>query len=254
MSDVQAFIDKWQSTELSLRLAANFAPRVEREAWLISMALLFELWESAFALTDERVTRTKLAWWATEAGSALTGNALHPLVQALDVLGSDLSSLPVIVRELTNTLEQATARDLAAQQQMLSHCAAAAADLLLSGPLHRYRNDASRADLQHCLVNTLLIYQLKCLAKADRFGPCALPATVLAGAALRRSQLHEASADATIQQQRDALVANQSKLKNGLAANGALFIAMARSVRRAKPSVGVLIADMFRAWRFARRA
>jgi hypothetical protein len=253
MTDIQAFIDKWQNIEWSVRLAANFAPRNEREPWLISTALLFELWDSAFGLSDERVARSKLAWWAEEAGLAIAGEARHPLVQALDVLGADLSSLPMMVRELTSHLDQATPRDQDAQINMLKPCALAASNLILSGPLHRHRSDASLANLQHCLLVTMLIYQLKCLAKPERFGPCALPTSALASAALRRADLHTNSADAAIALHRDLLIQQQQLRANGLAANGALLIAMARSVRRSQPGVFARLTDGFWAWRFARR-
>jgi len=63
--------------------AEVFCPRPLRTRFALWGALLFELREAAFELSDARPTEVKCAWWADEALRCAQDAPRHPLTQAL---------------------------------------------------------------------------------------------------------------------------------------------------------------------------
>lgn len=82
-----AFVAKWQQREPEMHLAEVFCPASGRLRFRAWGALLHELREALFELSDPRVTGIKTGWWAEELIAMPNGQARHPLTQAL--LGID---------------------------------------------------------------------------------------------------------------------------------------------------------------------
>jgi phytoene synthase len=63
--------------------AVGFVPVESRAVFMAWVALLEELRECAFELSDPRVTAVKAGWWAEELDGVARGAARHPLTRAL---------------------------------------------------------------------------------------------------------------------------------------------------------------------------
>lgn len=89
------FVGKWLQREPEMQFALVFSPRrgpttdrqVSRmaardtfEAW---GALLHELREALFELSDARVSRIKTSWWSEEVAALASGAARHPVTATL---------------------------------------------------------------------------------------------------------------------------------------------------------------------------
>lgn len=66
-----------------MELARVFCPPSQRDLFELWGALLHQLDEAAFELSDVNVARTKLAWWAGELASMGAAASRHPLARAL---------------------------------------------------------------------------------------------------------------------------------------------------------------------------
>lgn len=82
-SDCADCIGKWHAREPEMRFAEPFCPRLLRVRFRLWGALLLELREAAFELSDARVIEAKTAWWAEELARSAQHAARHPLTQAL---------------------------------------------------------------------------------------------------------------------------------------------------------------------------
>lgn len=80
---VAAFIAKWRVREPEMVYAEVFCPRPLRARFATWGALLFELRQAAFELSDVRLIEAKSAWWADELLRCAQGAPRHPLTQAL---------------------------------------------------------------------------------------------------------------------------------------------------------------------------
>jgi hypothetical protein len=80
---VGAFIAKWRMREPEMVYAEVFCARPQRARFAAWGALLFELREAAFELSDTRVVEVKSAWWADELMRCAQGAPRHPLTQAI---------------------------------------------------------------------------------------------------------------------------------------------------------------------------
>jgi hypothetical protein len=77
------FVAKAWAREPGLRVAATFCAPAKRDAFAAWSALLDELAEAAFELSDARVTEVKCAWWAEELAGWANGRSRHPLGRVL---------------------------------------------------------------------------------------------------------------------------------------------------------------------------
>ena len=80
---IAGFVGKAWEREPELRIAAVFCPVETRPVFDAWSALLHELREAAFELSDPRVTETKCAWWAEELAGWSEGRSRHPLGRVL---------------------------------------------------------------------------------------------------------------------------------------------------------------------------
>jgi hypothetical protein len=80
---VAAFVAKWRMREPEMAYAEVFCARALRARFAAWGALLFELREAAFELSDARLVEAKSAWWADELLRCAQGAPRHPLTQAI---------------------------------------------------------------------------------------------------------------------------------------------------------------------------
>jgi len=80
---VAAFVAKWRTREPEMVYAEVFCARPLRARFATWGALLFELREAAFELSDTRLVEAKSAWWADELLRCAQGAPRHPLTQAI---------------------------------------------------------------------------------------------------------------------------------------------------------------------------
>lgn len=81
------FVGKWLQREPEMQFAEVFCPPGQRPRFRAWGALLHELRESLFELSDPGVARVKTAWWAEEMIGLGQGRQRHPLGEAL--IGAD---------------------------------------------------------------------------------------------------------------------------------------------------------------------
>ncbi len=83
MSEAGTYVDKWLAREPGMEIARGFCPVSQRQLFELWGALLNELDETVFELSDANVTQTKLAWWADELARTAAQSARHPLARVL---------------------------------------------------------------------------------------------------------------------------------------------------------------------------
>src|SRR4249919_456739 len=81
------YVGKWQSREPEMRVLQVFCAPSQQTRFCAWGALLHELREALFELSDARVTAVKSGWWAEELLGLAQGRHRHPLTEAL--VGSD---------------------------------------------------------------------------------------------------------------------------------------------------------------------
>lgn len=81
------FVGKWLQREPEMALAEVFCPVADKPVFRAWGALLHELRESLFELSDPGVARIKTAWWAEEMIGLGQGRQRHPL--GAELLGRD---------------------------------------------------------------------------------------------------------------------------------------------------------------------
>lgn len=73
------FVEKWHRREPEMALAEVFCPPEQRPRFRAWGALLHELREATFELSDARVTAAKSQWWAEELLLVARGAGRHPV-------------------------------------------------------------------------------------------------------------------------------------------------------------------------------
>lgn len=81
MSEADSYIAKWLAREPEMELAQVFCPVAERPLFALWGALLNELDEAVFDLSEASIAQAKLAWWGDELVHGARGAARHPLVR-----------------------------------------------------------------------------------------------------------------------------------------------------------------------------
>ena len=79
------FVAKWHRREPEMALAEVFCPPDQRPRFRAWGALVHELREAAFELSDARVTAVKCQWWAEELANLPQGRGRHPISAELAI-------------------------------------------------------------------------------------------------------------------------------------------------------------------------
>ena len=87
------FVGKWQAREPEMAIAEVFCPPALRPRFQAWGALLHELREARFELSDARVTGVKLGWWAEEMLGLGEGRGRHPATAVLAGTSAPWSAL-----------------------------------------------------------------------------------------------------------------------------------------------------------------
>lgn len=80
---IEHFVAKWHRREPEMALAEVFCPPPARQRFRAWGALVHELREAAFELSDARVTAVKSQWWAEELLNLGQGRGRHPVSAVL---------------------------------------------------------------------------------------------------------------------------------------------------------------------------
>lgn len=105
------FFAKWQAREPEMAIAEVFVPAAEKYRYRAWGALLHELRETLFELSDVRVGDVKTAWWADELIGIGQGRARHPLTAALAEVRAPWSALGRALLETGTTERRASSTD-----------------------------------------------------------------------------------------------------------------------------------------------
>lgn len=81
---IEHFVAKWHRREPEMALAEVFCPPETRARFRAWGALVHELREAAFELSDARVTAVKSQWWAEELLNLGQGRGRHPISAVLE--------------------------------------------------------------------------------------------------------------------------------------------------------------------------
>lgn len=81
---IEHFVAKWHRREPEMALAEVFCAPELRPRFRAWGALVHELREAAFELSDARVTAVKSQWWAEELVNLAQGRGRHPVSAVLD--------------------------------------------------------------------------------------------------------------------------------------------------------------------------
>jgi len=86
------FVGKWRQREPDMEFAEVFCPGEGKQKFQAWGALLHELRETLFELSDSQVTAAKTGWWAEEMIGVGQGRQRHPLTEVLLAAGADAST------------------------------------------------------------------------------------------------------------------------------------------------------------------
>jgi hypothetical protein len=87
------FASKWQQREPEMRIAEVFCPPDEKVRFQAWGALLHELRQSMFELSDAGVSELKTGWWAEELTGVGRGGQRHPLTSIMAGVDGPWSAL-----------------------------------------------------------------------------------------------------------------------------------------------------------------
>jgi hypothetical protein len=157
-NSIDAYVEQWLLREPGMRLALGFLPQAQREQWSAWGALLFQLRESLFELSDLSVRQAKTAWWADECWGKSRQLARHPLMK---VLPDQLPWVPIAsaLSQTLDSLEQSSS--LLTQQQALLPLAASIADAESSWSKQNRDESVSHSLIRHWMLHRLSIGLLR---------------------------------------------------------------------------------------------
>ena len=183
---LRAAFDKAVAREPIHRVAVGFVPAGSRPAFMAWVALLAELRECAFELSDARVTTVKAGWWTEELDGVARGAARHPLTRALVRHGGPWHGVGTALLEVAG--DDAPAADLEAAIAALRPLA----DALAAVERALFGGAASDAAARALAIHWLRGRLEHGLDAADRGR---VPLALFARHGLRRDQLASAEAE-----------------------------------------------------------
>ena len=147
------FVAKWQQREPEMVFAEVFCPPADKPRFRAWGALLHELREALFELSDPAVTRAKSHWWAEEILGLARGQAQHPLTLALAQASAPWSALSrALLEQLQELPRAADTREAMALLLPLADSVAQVESELFGA---RASEDAQRALAAHWLLQRL---------------------------------------------------------------------------------------------------
>lgn len=184
-----AFFAKAEAREPLLRPALIFVPEASRPVFQAWSALLAELRECVFELSDPRVTALKAGWWAEEFEGVSRGAARHPLTRVLARHPAPWPHVAATLMGVASDLDPAP--DLEAAIASLRPLA----DALVAVERHLFEANSEDAEARgRALAISWLRHRLeRGLEAADR---ARVPLALFARHGLRREQLAGADAAA----------------------------------------------------------
>lgn len=215
-TDCADYIGKWRAREPEMAFAEPFCPRSQRTRFRLWGALLLELREAAFELSDARVIEAKSAWWAEELARCAQHTARHPLTQALvrDV------STPLAWPQLANGVLASAASDprpvdsdaaIAGMQPLAEGILVFEAGLFGSAPFEAGRERAQHAAGSNAVVAHLLAERLRVGLRSEDGGR--IPLSMLARHRITTGQLAgPAGAAATSEWARHVLALTSARI------------------------------------------
>lgn len=154
---IAGFVDKWQVREPGMALAELFVAGGQRGVFRAWGALLHEVREAAFELSDAQVRFAKSSWWAQELLAIGQGSPGHPLGTALH--GIAAAPWPALASALIATVatsdEAPVDTDHALRQMQPLAAATAAVEAALFGQADA--GNAASAIAVHLLTQRLLV-------------------------------------------------------------------------------------------------
>lgn len=251
---LRAAFAKAEAREPMHRAAAGFVPTDSRAVYMAWVALLEELRECAFELSDPRVTAVKSGWWAEELDGVARGAARHPLTRVLVRHGGPWRGIGDGL--LAVAADDAPTADLEGAMAALRPFAEALARV----EAHLFDAQAGiEAQARSLAVHWLRLRLERGLEASDRGR---VPLAMFARHGLRRDQLAGTEADALRRDWaillRDALPATSPsgwaypRLIGWLSDRRALrYVAEGRDASR---GIATAFLDVWQAWRCARNA
>ncbi|MEO7478409.1 MAG: hypothetical protein ABIT64_04155 [Lysobacteraceae bacterium] len=205
---VTAFIDKWHAREPEMAYAEVFCPRPLRLQFALWGALLFELREAAFELSDVRLLEVKSVWWADELLHCAQAAPQHPLTQALAA-----PRLPW--NALARGMHAMAQRDasLPADRDAAIASVAPLADGIASVEAALF--DASNTDAASRAAGIHLLGERLRIGSAAADGGC-VPLSLLARHGTTRSALAQPQGEPVVADWADALIAAQPSEFTGM--------------------------------------
>lgn len=242
------FVSKWRQREPEMQFAEVFCPVSDKAHFRAWGALLHELRETLFELSDAHVSSVKTGWWAEELIGVGQGRQRHPLTAALLGIDAPWSTLG---RALLDH-DASELRAAGTERAVALLLPTAAAVLAVEAAIFRAQasNDAARSLAVHWLLQRLP----RGLASEDL---ARIPMHLFARHGLTAAQLATGQADALLRDWgRELATAIPARVP------GAAFIRRSRNrfdqARLARLASGKGFAEpaapltLWRAWRAAR--
>jgi len=168
---IEHFVAKWQRREPEMAQAEVFCPPALRPRYRAWGALLHELREAAFELSDARVAEVKGQWWAEELLGLAEGRSRHPVTAPLQAADAPWQALVHALLGLPQ--HEARPGDTPAALARLAPLAAAIATIEAS----LFEVEPAPQDADAVAVHLLLFRLPEGLASDDQAG---LPMSLLA--------------------------------------------------------------------------
>lgn len=244
------FIAKWLHREPEMVFAEVFCPVVDRPVFRAWGALLHELRESLFELSDPGVARIKTTWWAEEMIELGQGRQRHPL--GLDLLGREAPWSPLgraLLAFETEAMRAANTEESVAALMPLADAVLQVESRLFST---RESAEASRSLAIHWLLQRLP----QGLASEDQ---ARIPMHLFARHAVTAAELPTAKAQALLRDWAGELSAALPPVLPGAAlvrrSRASFDHARLRRLASGKPfGPPSPVSSLWRAWRAARQA
>ncbi|MBW8369020.1 MAG: hypothetical protein K0M70_14325 [Arenimonas sp.] len=242
------FVAKWHRREPEMALAEVFCAPGQRPRFRAWGALVHELREAAFELSDARVTAVKCQWWAEELANLPQGRGRHPI--SADIAAPALPWTPLARALIEQSLLDDRPGDASAALAHMQPLARALADVE-SGLF-----DAPPADTSAIAVHLLLQRLPQGLLAADQ---ARLPLNLLARHGRTVAQVGAGEGEAVLRDWASALLdalpaASSSQPLFRRLRTGFDRVRLARLAAGRGFAPPAAPATVWRAWRIARGA